>query len=60
MAKAMTIGGMIVAGLLSLAFGLDLVLGVPFHGANRVMDAGFLVSGLILGYLGWNALRDAK
>ncbi len=60
MAKAMTIGGMVVAGLLVVVFGLDLILGVPFDGASIPMDAGFLVSGLILGYMSWDAFRSAK
>ena len=62
MAKAMSIAGMVVAGLLVLTFGLDLVpgLNIPFGGQNKVTDAGFLISGAILAYLSWNALRDAK
>ncbi|QDU88341.1 hypothetical protein Pla175_17160 [Pirellulimonas nuda] len=60
MAKAMTIGGMVVAGLLALVFGLDLILGVPFDGASTWMDIGFLLCGLILGYMSWNAFKGAK
>jgi hypothetical protein len=60
MARAMSIAGMVVAGLLAIAFGLDLALSIPFSGANKVADAGFLVSGLILAYLSWNAFRDSK
>ena len=60
MARAMSIAGMVIAGLLAIAFGLDLALGIPFSGANMVADIGFLVSGLILAYLSWNAFRDSK
>jgi len=62
MAKAMSIAGMVVAGLLALMFGLDLVpgLNIPFSGAQKLTDVGFLVSALILGYLSWNAFRDAR
>jgi hypothetical protein len=60
MAKAMSIAGMVVAGLLVLAFGLDLVLKVPFTRAQPMMDLGFVVSGGILGYLSWNALSESK
>jgi hypothetical protein len=59
MAKAMSIAGMVVAGLLVLAFGVDLVIGIPFSGANKTTDVGFVISGAILGYLSWNALRDS-
>jgi hypothetical protein len=62
MAKAMSIAGMVVAGLLALIFGLDLVpgLGIPFSGVEKVTDIGFLISATILGYLSWNAFRDSR
>ena len=62
MAKAMSIAGMVVAGLLALMFGLDLVpgLNIPFSGAQKLTDAGFLISAIILGYLSWNAFRDTR
>lgn len=60
MAKALTIGGMVVAALLSMAFGLDLVLGIPFEGANMMIDIGMLLAGLMLGYMSFNAFRDFK
>jgi len=60
MGKILTIGGMVVAGLIAVAFGMDLVLGFPFEGANITIDIGFLVVGLILGYLSYNAFRDIK
>lgn len=60
MAKALTIGGMIVAGLVAVAFGMDLVLGFPFDSANTTISIGMLICGLILGYLSWNAFRDAR
>jgi hypothetical protein len=58
MAKAMTIGGMAVAGLTALVFGLDLVAEFPFQGVNKLMDIGFVLCGLILGYLSWHAFRE--
>ena len=60
MAKAMSITGMVVAGLLVLVFAADLILGVPFSGYQKPVDIGFLISAGILGYLSWNAFRDAK
>ncbi len=58
MAKVMTFGGMAVAGLTLLIFGLDLVIGIPFSRANALIDIGFVLSAGILGYLSWNAFRD--
>lgn len=59
MAKALTIGGMVVAGLIAVTFGMDLVMAFPFDRASTLIDIGFLVVGLIFGYLSWNAFRDA-
>jgi hypothetical protein len=60
MAKAMSIGGMIVAGLLVLVFAADLAVKIPFGRVGTMTDAGFLASAAILGYLSWNAFRDSK
>jgi threonine/homoserine/homoserine lactone efflux protein len=60
MAKALSIAGMVVGGLLALTFLADLAVGIPFGGQQKLMDIGFLASGALLCYLGWNAFRDAK
>ena len=58
MSKALCYIGIGIAGLLLLVFGLDLAIGIPFQGANTIMDIGFLVSAAILGYLSWTTLRE--
>ncbi|MGI9457258.1 MAG: hypothetical protein ACR2NU_11905 [Aeoliella sp.] len=58
MAKVMTFGGMAVAGLTALVFGLDLALGIPFGRESMLMDIGFILSAGILGYLSWNTFRE--
>lgn len=58
MPKAMTFGGMAVAGLTFLLFGLDLAVGFPFGRANMLIDIGFVICAAILGYLSWSAYRD--
>lgn len=60
MPKAMTIAGMVVAGLVGLVFAADLVLSVPFHGASMLMDIGSLVAAGVLGYLSWSAMREIR
>lgn len=60
MGKAMAIGGMVIAGLMTLLFTLDFFAGFPFEGANGTIDIGFIICGLVLGYLSWNAFRDSK
>jgi hypothetical protein len=61
MAKAMSVAGMVIGGLLALMFTLDLALRVPFGRVAGVMpDLGLAICGGILAYLGWNAFRDVK
>lgn len=60
MAKAMSIAGMVVGGLLAVAFVADLAIGVPFGGRQMLMDIGFIISAGLLTYLSWNAFRDVK
>ena len=60
MAKAMTIAGMVIAGLIGLLFGLDLALGIPFSRASKITDVVFVLAAGGLGYLAWNAFRDTR
>jgi hypothetical protein len=60
MGKAMSIAGMVIGGLLAVAFALDLVLAIPFGGRSAMMAIGFMVCGGILAYLSWNAFREVR
>jgi hypothetical protein len=60
MSKAMTIVGMVVAGLVGLVFLLDLVAGIPFGGASMMMNIGSIIGAAVLGYLSWDAMRDIR
>lgn len=60
MAKALTIFGMVVAALLTLMFTLDLVAGIPFSGAQMIMDIGGIIAGAILGYVSFSTFREQK
>ena len=60
MPKALTIFGMVVAGLLGLVFALDLALGIPFEGASMGMDVGALIAALILGYISFSTFREQR
>ena len=59
MPKALTIFGLVVAGLLVLIFGMDLALGIPFGGPSMAMDICFLVAAVVLAYMSWSAFREA-
>ena len=58
MPKALCIFGMVIAGLLILIFGLDLVTGVPFKKASMLMDVGFVVVSGLLGFISWTTFRE--
>jgi hypothetical protein len=60
MPKALTISGIVVAALVLLVFLLDLALGIPFRKASIALDIGFIVSALVLGFLGWSTYRELK
>jgi hypothetical protein len=60
MSKALTIAGMVVAGLVGLVFVADLAVNIPFDGANKVMDVGAVLAAAILGYLAWDAMREIR
>lgn len=60
MSKAMTIAGMVVAALLVLLFGADLAAGIPFGGAQPIMNIGALFGAGILGYLSFTTFREQK
>ncbi len=67
MAKALTITGMVVAGLVLVIFGLDLAVGVPFGGAITgdqthwtIVDIGLCLAAGVLGYLSWSTFRELR
>jgi hypothetical protein len=60
MEKKLCIASLSIAGLLMLLFILDLIIGIPFGGppAFTLIDIVGAISGGVLLYLSWNALRD--
>lgn len=60
MSKALTIFGMVVAGLLTLMFTLDLVAGIPFGSAQMTMNIGGIIAGMILGYISFSTFREQR
>lgn len=58
MPKALCILAMTVAVLLLLVFGLDMATGIPFNGHSKAMDIGFIISSVVLAYLGWSSFRE--
>ncbi len=60
MPKAMTIAGLVVAAIVLLLFGIDLVAGIPFGTGSMKMNIGALIAGGILGYISFTTLRELK
>ncbi|MEM9351884.1 MAG: hypothetical protein AAGA92_02635 [Planctomycetota bacterium] len=63
MAKAMTIFGMAVAGLLLLVFGADLFTGIIFGSAaneTKMMHIGVIVASISLLYMSFSTFREQK
>ena len=61
MEKLMCYGAIGVAAVLGLLFLVDLVAGIPFgRGPFIAYDIIGLLAGGIIGYLGFNALKDVK
>jgi hypothetical protein len=59
MPKALTVSGMVVAGLLVIIFGLDLAISVPFgRAAGATVEIIFLICAAALGYISWNSFRE--
>jgi hypothetical protein len=59
MGKVMSIAGMVIGGLLAIAFALDLLASTPFGRKSPLMDIGFLVCSGILFYLSLNVFRES-
>jgi len=65
MEKWMCFATLGVAAVMLIVFLLDLIIGVPFGGSGgdnpfQIFDIFGIVASLLVGYLGFNALRDAK
>jgi hypothetical protein len=61
MGKAMSIAGMVIGGLVAAAFLANLLIGAPFGGyGGPLVNVGFVISGIALAYLGWNAFQEIR
>jgi hypothetical protein len=64
MPRGLCIAGLVIAALLLLLFGLDLLASfvipglAPFRGTSLVMDAVFVVCAIGLAYLSWSSLKE--
>lgn len=59
MSKALAFTGLIVSGLVVILFIADLAAAFPFRRTSVLVDAAFILSGLITAYLSWSLLGRA-
>lgn len=55
--KKFVLASMGVAGLVAFASVVDMILGFPFKG-HMELDICFIVGGALVGYLGYDSLKD--
>ncbi len=58
--KNVIVASIAVASLTGLLALLDLAMGIPFERFSIFMDVAFLLTAAMIGYMGYDALRDAK
>jgi hypothetical protein len=49
---------MVVSIIFLLVFSLDLAIQMPFGRASMLADIGFVICGLLLGYMSWITYRE--
>ena len=60
MARGLTIAAIVIAALMLMLFALDLVIGIPFGGGNKMIDIAFLVCGIGVILLGVSTWRELE
>lgn len=60
MARGLTIAAMVIAVLMLVLFALDLAIGIPFGGGNKMIDIAFLVCGVGMILLGISTWRELE
>ena len=60
MSRILAFAGIIVAGLVAVVFAADLAAGIPFQRVSVATDIGFILAGLLVGYLSWSINARAK
>ncbi len=56
--KTLTLGAMILAGLLTLLFLLDAAAGIPFGRQSIVLDVLFIIGGAFILWQGFETYRE--
>ena len=60
MEKWLCLTSMAIAGIVLIAFALDLVLKIPFGGLSFTVDIVAILAAGLVGYLGWESYREQR
>ena len=60
MEKWLCLTSMAIAGIVLIAFVLDLVLKLPFGGLSITVDIVTILAAGLIGYLGWESFREQR
>lgn len=60
MSKALSLVGMIIAGLVAVVFLADLAAAFPFQRVSVAADVGFVTAGVMLAYLSWSIMERPR
>jgi Kef-type K+ transport system membrane component KefB len=56
----LSLAGLILSGVVVVLFVADLAAAFPFQRVSVAADIGFILAGLIVGYLSWSINSRAK
>lgn len=57
LSKNLVITALVLTGIVAVGSLLDLVLGIPY-GRNITLDVMFLIGAGLIGYMGWETIKD--
>ena len=57
--KRMVLGSMGASALVGLSAIVDIIAGIPFAG-KIMLDATFIVSAGLIGYMGWETIKEGS
>ena len=60
MEKWLCLTSMAIAGIVLIAFALDMAIGIPFGKLSFVVDIVAVLAAGLVGYLGWESYREQR
>jgi hypothetical protein len=60
MEKGLCLTSMALAGIVLVAFALDIAIGIPFGRLSTTIDVVAILAAGLIGYLGWESYREQR